>query len=79
MDEPTDNLDPKSRYTFYQIIDEINKKRKATFFICSHNLDDVGEHANHAVFISNGKTISANKIKSKKDLVNHYKKIIIKK
>ena len=21
MDEPTDNLDPKSRYTFYQIID----------------------------------------------------------
>ena len=77
MDEPTDNLDPKSRYTFYQIIDEINKKRKATFFICSHNLDEVGEHANHAVFISNGKIIFANKIKSKKDLVNHYKKLII--
>jgi ABC-2 type transport system ATP-binding protein len=79
MDEPTDNLDPKSRYTFYQIIDEINKKRKATFFICSHNLDEVGEHANHAVFISNGKIIFSDKVKSKKDLVNRYKKLIISK
>ena len=79
MDEPTDNLDPKSRYTFYKIIDEINKKRKTTFFICSHNLDEVGEHANHAIFISNGKIIFNNKIKSKKDLVDRYKKLIIKK
>ena len=79
MDEPTDNLDPKSRYIFYQIIEEINKKKKATFFICSHNLDEVGEHANHAIFISNGKIIFANKIKSKKDLVDRYKKLIIKK
>lgn len=77
MDEPTDNLDPKSRYIFYQIVDEINKKRKATFFICSHNLDEVGEHANHAIFISNGKVIFNNKIQSKKDLVNKYKKMII--
>ncbi len=78
MDEPTDNLDPKSRYTFYKIIEEINKKRKATFFICSHNLDEVGEHANHAIFISNGEIVFANKIKSKKDLINHYKKLIIR-
>ena len=41
--------------------------------------DEVGEHANHAVFISNGKIVFANKIKSKKDLVNRYKKLIIKK
>ena len=79
MDEPTDNLDPKSRYTFYQIIDEINKKEKQLFFICSHNLDEVGEHANHAVFISNGKIIFSDKVISKKDLVNRYKKLIIKK
>lgn len=77
MDEPTDNLDPKSRYIFYQIIDELNKKYKTTFFICSHNLDEVGEHANHAIFISNGKILFNDKIKSKKDLVNHYKKLII--
>lgn len=79
MDEPTDNLDPKSRYIFYQIIDELNKKSKKTFFICSHNLDEVGEHANHAIFISNGKILFDGKIKSKKDLVNRYKKLIITK
>ncbi len=42
MDEPTDNLDPKSRYTFYQIIDEINKKEKQLFLFVHTTLMKLG-------------------------------------
>lgn len=76
MDEPTDNLDPKMRFKFYELINQYNKKYNSTFFICSHNLDEVGEHANYGIFIDHGKILYNGPIASKSDVIHKYKNLV---
>jgi ABC-2 type transport system ATP-binding protein len=40
MDEPTENLDPDTRETFYKLIKKLIKLNK-TVFISTHNLDEI--------------------------------------
>lgn len=53
MDEPTENLDPDTRETFYQLIKKMKKQNK-TFFISTHNLDEIQNFADFIVIISRG-------------------------
>jgi ABC-2 type transport system ATP-binding protein len=53
MDEPTENLDPDNRITFYEICAELTKLGK-TLFISTHNLAELEKYANYCVIISGG-------------------------
>jgi ABC-type multidrug transport system ATPase subunit len=53
MDEPTENLDPDNRETFYEILNELKAKGK-TMLISTHNLIELEEHADHVVIIAHG-------------------------
>jgi ABC-2 type transport system ATP-binding protein len=54
MDEPTENLDPDTREIFYKIVSKLTNEGK-TFFISTHNLDEIQQHINYVVIIVNGK------------------------
>jgi ABC-type multidrug transport system ATPase subunit len=54
MDEPTENLDPVVKTLFWKLIKLINKQNKVTFFISSHNLDEIEKTITHIVVIRLG-------------------------
>jgi ABC-2 type transport system ATP-binding protein len=71
MDEPTENLDPKHRQIFYQLVKEANQQGK-TFFISTHNLDEIKLYATCAIFIKNGRIVSSNEVKKRTNLHSVY-------
>jgi ABC-2 type transport system ATP-binding protein len=55
MDEPTDNLDPDTRELFYNFIYKQKKAMpKITYFISTHNLDEIENYADYVVLIKGG-------------------------
>ncbi|MDE7433661.1 MAG: ABC transporter ATP-binding protein [Mycoplasmoidaceae bacterium] len=55
-DEPTDNLDPESRDAFYDFIGAYHKKHPTTtFFIITHNLDEVEKYTDYFVCLDHGR------------------------
>jgi ABC-2 type transport system ATP-binding protein len=71
MDEPTENLDPKIRQIFYDMVSETNKEGKS-FFISTHNLDEIKRFATYVVFIKHGKIVYSSHIKQGTDLYKIY-------
>ena len=71
MDEPTDNLDPETRVLFYKQMKKLQQENK-TIFISSHNLLEVGEFADYAIIIANGKIKYTGKFKNSKQLLKLY-------
>jgi ABC-2 type transport system ATP-binding protein len=53
MDEPTENLDPDNRETFYKVLDEL-KTKGTTMLISTHNLIELEEHCDHVIIIAKG-------------------------
>lgn len=64
MDEPTANLDPTARLTFFDEIKEM-RKNGITIFICSHDLVEIQPYATHTTIISSGEVVHSSKLKSK--------------
>jgi ABC-2 type transport system ATP-binding protein len=54
MDEPTENLDPDTRDTFYRILRKLKKQGK-TIFISTHNLDEIQNYADYIVVLIHGR------------------------
>ncbi len=46
LDEPTNELDPKSQNDFYSLLKELNEKNKITIIWSSHDMDAVNKYAN---------------------------------
>lgn len=61
LDEPTDGLDPLMQDEFYKLIRE-TKKLGATFFISSHNLNEVRKICDKVAIIREGKLVSEKRI-----------------
>lgn len=54
-DEPTDNLDPENRDMFWDFVHLYHKQYpETTFFIVTHNLDEVEKYTDYIVMIDHG-------------------------
>ena len=60
FDEPTANLDPKGRESFYQLLEGI-KEDKILLFI-THRLDEIEHLVNRVVYMDLGKVVSDEKL-----------------
>ncbi len=60
FDEPTANLDPKSRDHFYNLLKELNKEC-STLFI-THRLDEIKDLVNRQIYMDLGKIVEDEKI-----------------
>lgn len=56
FDEPTSSLDPLMQIKFFNILKEYKDKGKI-IFLSSHNLDEVQNYCDRAIFIKEGKII----------------------
>lgn len=54
-DEPTDNLDPENRDLFWDFVNKYHHEHpQTTFFIITHNLDEIEKYADYMVIIDHG-------------------------
>ncbi|MDR1833140.1 MAG: ABC transporter ATP-binding protein [Propionibacteriaceae bacterium] len=58
LDEPASGLDPRSRIELRQILRDLAQRGK-TVFVSSHVLSELEEVYDHAVFLSQGRTVDA--------------------
>ena len=57
LDEPTNGLDPLSRYDILSSIKSLSMQHKSTVLISSHNLDEIAEIATQICIIDKGKNL----------------------
>ena len=58
LDEPTAHIDPPTRKQFYHLISEnFIAKRKASVLLCTHDLHEATELAQHIILLHQGKVI----------------------
>lgn len=74
LDEPTGGLDPLMQQTFFDILEEENK-RGATIFLSSHILSEVQKMCKRVAIIKEGSIIEISNVKDIRE--NTYKKINI--
>ncbi|KJJ85600.1 ABC transporter-like domain protein [Candidatus Omnitrophus magneticus] len=51
LDEPTVALDPKSRDAFYLTVEKLNKEKRVTIFLVSHDVESVGKYASKLLYL----------------------------
>ena len=51
LDEPTTALDPETRESFYKLIFEMNRERKATVLLVTHDTATIGKYASHLLYL----------------------------
>lgn len=51
LDEPTTALDPLSRDHFYNLLGDLNEKKKITILLISHDMGSVGKYAEKLLYI----------------------------
>ena len=61
LDEPTDGLDPLMQEEFYKLVRHL-KNNGSTFFVSSHNLNEVRKVCDRVAIIKDGKLVSQSKI-----------------
>lgn len=55
-DEPTDNLDPETRDLFWDYVAKFRKENPtSSFFVITHNLDEIEKYTDYLVFLHRGK------------------------
>jgi zinc transport system ATP-binding protein len=54
LDEPSNNLDPSSRKSFYEILQELNKEQNLTIIMITHDLDADDLIGNKIIAIKEG-------------------------
>lgn len=69
LDEPSNNLDQKSRKEFYKTLKKLNKDKKLTIIMITHDLDSDDLIGNKVIAIKNGKTVC----KTTKQFLRSYK------
>ena len=58
LDEPFAALDPALREEMVALVDRLRRERGLTVLLVSHLLDEVAEHADRAVFVSDGRILA---------------------
>ena len=71
LDEPTANLDPKTRREIYNIFSEMKQNGK-TIFVSTHNLTEISTHIDEASYLRDGQIFWNGKIGPKVNLEEHY-------
>jgi zinc transport system ATP-binding protein len=51
LDEPTTALDPETRESFYELIFEMNREKKATVLLVTHDTATIGKYASHLLYL----------------------------
>lgn len=51
LDEPTSAVDPESRENFYGILKNLNKTKKTTIILITHDTGTIGKHANKLLYL----------------------------
>lgn len=51
LDEPTVALDPQARDTFYSILRSLNREKKLTILLVSHDTGTIGEYATKLLYL----------------------------
>ena len=51
LDEPTAALDPQSRETFYEMLKRINKQKRTTILLVSHDTASLGKEASKLLYL----------------------------
>ena len=51
LDEPTSALDPKIRAEFYTMIEDLNRERKVTILLVSHDIGSIGQYTNKMLYL----------------------------
>lgn len=77
LDEPTIGLDAISKVEVRNFIKEINKKRKVTVILTSHDLKDIESLTNRIMVIGHGKLLYDGTLKSIKNKFSNTKKLEI--
>lgn len=57
LDEPLNGLDPNIAKQIYQLLSKLNKKKKLTILMVSHDVDRAIKYCNRVVELSNGKIV----------------------
>ncbi|WP_224983534.1 metal ABC transporter ATP-binding protein [Geomonas agri] len=51
MDEPTTALDPETRDSFYKLIFEMNREKRCTVLLVTHDTATIGKYASHLLYL----------------------------
>lgn len=51
LDEPSTALDPKSRESFFELIEKLNQKQGITIILITHDIAQVGQYANKLLYL----------------------------
>ncbi len=57
LDEPTAGLDHRGQKTLFKLLASLNKKKKMTFIICTHHLDQVAALADQVLVLQEGNLV----------------------
>lgn len=55
LDQPTANLDPKTKLEVFKVLGKLNKELGITVIVIEHDVDDIAELINKVVIMENGK------------------------
>ncbi|MDP2157314.1 MAG: ABC transporter ATP-binding protein, partial [Nitrospirota bacterium] len=51
LDEPTSALDPEVRESFFELLHELNEKKKVTIILVTHDIGGVGHYASKLMYL----------------------------
>jgi zinc transport system ATP-binding protein len=51
LDEPTSALDPEVRESFFELLHELNEKKKVTIILVTHDIGGVGQYASKLMYL----------------------------
>ncbi|MBI5632237.1 MAG: metal ABC transporter ATP-binding protein [Nitrospirae bacterium] len=51
LDEPTSALDPEVRESFFELLHELNEKKRATIVLVTHDIGGVGQYATKLMYL----------------------------
>ena len=77
LDEPTIGLDVSSKYSLRMFIKEINKVRKTTIVLTTHDLGDIQELCERLIIINHGVMMEDGNLKEITDRIAPYKTLVV--
>ena len=77
LDEPTIGLDVSSKFALRSFIKEINKSRKTTVILTTHDLGDIQELCERLIIINHGVMMEDGNLKEITDRIAPYKTLVV--
>ena len=77
LDEPTIGLDVSAKYALRKFIKEINKVRKTTVILTTHDLGDIQELCERLIIINHGEMMEDGNLSQIVDRIAPYKTLVV--